>query len=679
MRTHTRTYTHTHIYTHTLTGQSKSKLVSNLPSEEKMAFSEKLNEFYCRYERNDVKENFYETIEELKAKGLVEGECDEVERSLVESTFRRLKIRKAAGPDNISARLLKTCTSQLSYAFCKLFNWSLNDSTVPSIWKHSVICPVPKNNKPSTLNDYRPVALTSIVMKCFEKVVLSRLVPRIQPHADPLQFAYKRDRGSDDATLTVLHHAFTHLDHKGSFGRILFIDFSSAFNTIQPHVLAHKLTQAGVNAKLVLWIVNFLVERTQKVHFQNFVSSSMTTSTGSPQGTVLSPFLFTLYTNDCRGTKEAPIIKYSDDSAILDLSNDNNYYFTEVAKFTEWCEMNYLMLNVSKTKELVIDFCQKPSYLPDLEATHRGHGEKRHQEACCPEEIVWNTLGCQLQDSKNRLHGSCPAFSGIWGQLLGDSCQDAHQQTGQSSEYRLEDNPWRHENHSYSWNGEDRWSWTTQGQETGQTSYPCRKDEEDARPPPAPKAQRPHKKQIEKKKSEPPSKRTAEGTRRHPYNRWTPVWKTDFKQLATRNPTCWDQNNHSWHHYKGKPKWSSFEGSGSGRDGQALSSSNLDIHLHQWLSWKRHKKWRLWCLHQAPRQASIICVSTWWDTVLKLQSWSPSTAECHRNHHFMGREAQESSLPHTHYQPCKPSCLMSLTQRKRSSQRTSTPSLKLPM
>ena len=130
-----------------------------------------MNEFYCRYERNDVKENLYKTIEELKAKGLVEGECDEVERSLVESTFRRLTIRKAAGPDNISARLLKTCASQLSYVICKLFSWSLNDSTVPSVWKHSVLCPVPKNNKPSTLNDYRPVALTSVVMKSFEKVV----------------------------------------------------------------------------------------------------------------------------------------------------------------------------------------------------------------------------------------------------------------------------------------------------------------------------------------------------------------------------------------------------------------------------------------------------------------------------------------------------------------------------
>ena len=184
-----------------------------------------MNEFHCRYERNDVKENLYETIEELKAKGLVEGECDEVECSLVESTFRTLKIRKATGPDNISARLFKTCSSQLSYVFCKLFNWSLNDSTVPSVWKHSVICPVPKNNKPSTLNDYRPVALTSVVKKRFDKVVLSRLVPRIQPHADPLQFAYKKDRGTDDATLTLLYHAFTHLDHKGSFVRIFSLTF----------------------------------------------------------------------------------------------------------------------------------------------------------------------------------------------------------------------------------------------------------------------------------------------------------------------------------------------------------------------------------------------------------------------------------------------------------------------
>ena len=71
-----------------------------------------------------MKENLCKTIDDLKAKGSEEGESDDVECFFVEPVFRRLKIRKAAGPDNISARLLQTCASQLSYVFCKLFNWS---------------------------------------------------------------------------------------------------------------------------------------------------------------------------------------------------------------------------------------------------------------------------------------------------------------------------------------------------------------------------------------------------------------------------------------------------------------------------------------------------------------------------------------------------------------------------
>ena len=92
----------------------------------------------------------------------------------------------------------------------------------------------------------------------------------------------------------------------------------------------------------------------------------MTTLTGSAQGTVLLPFSFMLYTNDCRGSNESSLIKYSDDSAIFDLSNDDSLYYLQVSKFTVWGEMDYLMLNVSKNKELVIDFHQKQAYLPDL-------------------------------------------------------------------------------------------------------------------------------------------------------------------------------------------------------------------------------------------------------------------------------------------------------------------------
>ncbi len=83
--------------------------------------------------------------------------------------LKRVNVRKAAGPDGITGRVLRSCTDQLADLFTSIFNESLATSVVPTSFKKSVIIPVPKNNKPSCLNDYRPVALTSIVLKVFER------------------------------------------------------------------------------------------------------------------------------------------------------------------------------------------------------------------------------------------------------------------------------------------------------------------------------------------------------------------------------------------------------------------------------------------------------------------------------------------------------------------------------
>ncbi len=105
----------------------------------------------------------------------------------------------------------------------------------PPPLKKSIIIPVPKNNKPTCLNDYRPVALTSIVMKVFERLVKNHICSSIPVTLDPLQFAYHPNRSTDDATYQVLHSSLTHIDSKhGNYVRLLFIDYSSAFNTIVP-------------------------------------------------------------------------------------------------------------------------------------------------------------------------------------------------------------------------------------------------------------------------------------------------------------------------------------------------------------------------------------------------------------------------------------------------------------
>ena len=138
-------------------------------------------------------------------------------------------------------------------------------------------------------------------MKCFGHI-FHQLMKHTKSHSDPYQFAYKHNRITEGAALTLLHNAYTHLENPGSFVRILFTDFSSAFNTVQLHLMASKLLKLDINARLILWIVDFLVNHSQTVCHQAALLSSRSISTGSPQGTVLSPILSTIYTNDCTGT-----------------------------------------------------------------------------------------------------------------------------------------------------------------------------------------------------------------------------------------------------------------------------------------------------------------------------------------------------------------------------------------
>ena len=111
--------------------------------------------------------------------------------------------------------------------------------------------------------------------------------------------------------------------------------------------MASKLSKLDVNPRLILCIVDFLVNRSQTVFHQAALSSSRSISTGSPQPTVLSPIRFTLYAHP------TPIVKYSEDSAMEDLSNSDSVYFAEVERFNNWCRDNSLGLNVKKTKEML--------------------------------------------------------------------------------------------------------------------------------------------------------------------------------------------------------------------------------------------------------------------------------------------------------------------------------------
>jgi hypothetical protein len=115
-----------------------------------------------------------------------------------------------------------------------IFNLSLSYSVVPTCFKMSTIIPVPEKAKVIELNDYHPIAHTSVIMKCFERQVKDLIAYNLPGTLDPLQFAYRPNRSTDNAFAIALHTALSHLDKRNTYVRMLFIDYTSVFHTIVP-------------------------------------------------------------------------------------------------------------------------------------------------------------------------------------------------------------------------------------------------------------------------------------------------------------------------------------------------------------------------------------------------------------------------------------------------------------
>lgn len=190
-------------------------------------------------------------------------------------------------------------------------------------------------------------------MKTLERLVLSHLCPVVRSAKDPLQFAYQPCVCVDDAVIYLQVRALSNLQKAGSTMRIIFYEFSSAFNTIQPALLKGK-EHAGVGLHLTAWIVDYLTNQPRYISTWVCVSDMTVCSTAALEGIVLVLFLFTPYTADftyC--SPSCHLQKFSEDSAIVGLitEDDDGVYSGLIEDFVDWCPRNRLHINAWKTKE----------------------------------------------------------------------------------------------------------------------------------------------------------------------------------------------------------------------------------------------------------------------------------------------------------------------------------------
>ena len=169
----------------------KGKHSRELPSD--TSLPDELNYFYARFEASNT-----ETC--MRASAGLDDCVFTPAAADVSKTFKQVNIHKAAGPDGLPGRVLRACA----------------ESVIPTCFKQTTIDPVPKNTKVTCLNDYRPVALTSIAMKCFERLVVGHINTIIPETLDPLQFAYRPKSSTDDAISIALHTALSSLDKRNT-------------------------------------------------------------------------------------------------------------------------------------------------------------------------------------------------------------------------------------------------------------------------------------------------------------------------------------------------------------------------------------------------------------------------------------------------------------------------------
>ena len=307
-----------------------------------------LNSFFARFEKSD-------TTSPSPADPNPIAPTFNITEDAVLKQLKRLNSRKGAGPDGLIPKVIKLCADQLAPIITRLFKTSLDSETTPKIWKTATIKPLPKITKPDQLKHFRPIALTSCLCKTMERLLKTYITENTP--LDKYQFAYRARRSTQDAVLCLTTTVTNFIDqHSSYYARCLFLDFSSAFNTIDVKHLLPELKH--LDSHVINWVASFLTCRTQRTIVNNTMSKSITTYTGTPQGSVLSPLLFSIYTNrlvsEC---SNVTILKYADDTCIIGCISDDNdlqAYFNEISRVSTLCKQLDLSLNPSKTQEMLL-------------------------------------------------------------------------------------------------------------------------------------------------------------------------------------------------------------------------------------------------------------------------------------------------------------------------------------
>ena len=295
------------------------------------------------------------STENIKMSDLISESIEDIDFSVedVEEAIKSIPTFSAPGPDKFPAIILKECAKQLSYPLMKIWRKSLDDGKIPSKLKYQTIIPIFKKGSKGLPANYRPVSLTSHVIKMFERVMRKKIVKFIEDNELLIrtQYGFREGRSPITQLLKHIDNIISILEEDAN-ADVVYLDFAKAFDKVDHNILLHKLNHIGIRGKIHKWIKEFITGRSQEVIVDREKSQTVKVISGVPQGTVLGPILFIIFINDLEiALKYSLLLVFADDSKFtkkIRSDEDHEELQTDIHAAIIWSLTNNMQLNMDK-------------------------------------------------------------------------------------------------------------------------------------------------------------------------------------------------------------------------------------------------------------------------------------------------------------------------------------------
>ena len=305
----------------------------------------------------------------------------------VDMVIRNLKNSKASGLDNLDTYILKITRKEIVPSVCHIVNLSLQANKFPNKWKTAKVIPLYKGQG-SNLDpkNYRPVAILPILSKVVERLMFQQIANYMDANNffNPNHHAYRSFHSTTTAMIQMYTTWLEAVDN-GDMAAVCMLDMSAAFDVVDTQLLLQKLELYGFDRNSLQWIWSYLTYRSQRVYIEGSLSGHLGLEAGVPQGSILGPILYTIFTNELPQVvheDSCPMVEveatsifklqcqecggvccYADDSTYTVTGSDPEVLSDKLSKkysvLADFLTLNKLKVNDDKTHLIIMSTKQK--------------------------------------------------------------------------------------------------------------------------------------------------------------------------------------------------------------------------------------------------------------------------------------------------------------------------------